>query len=312
MNIAICGVGGVGGYFGAKICRAKEILQANVYFIARGAHLNAIRKHGLTVRTSAEGIISCRPTLAAADIDELPPLDACLICVKGYDLKELVRSLGSRVSERTEVVPLLNGIDVYDRVREVLPKANVLPACVFIGTHIVEPGIISQDGGACRILFGRAPGETARDTPVFLRIFKKSSINNEWRDDIYPSLWSKFVFIAAFGLVTACFDKTLGQVMESAELSSRVRAVMGEILALATAQGVGLPASTLEDSYRKGSDFPSSTKTSFQRDVEVLDKPDERDLFSGTILRLGKQLGIATPNTDELSAILSRRKSPKA
>ena len=156
MNIAILGVGGVGGYFGAKICRAKEALQADVYFVARGAHLKAIQDNGLTVRTSSEGIIHCHPTLATSNIDELPSLDACLICVKSYDLNELTKRLTSKVSDGTEIVPLLNGIDIYDRIRANIHTGNVYPACVFIGTHIDEPGVISQDGGACKILFGKA------------------------------------------------------------------------------------------------------------------------------------------------------------
>lgn len=312
MNIAICGIGGVGGYFGTKICRAKETLQANVYFIARGAHLKAIQKNGLTVRTSSEGILHCRPTLATSDIDELPSLDACLVCVKSYDLKELTKHLRSKVSDRAEIVPLLNGIDIYDRIREELHTANVLPACVFIGTHIEEPGVISQDGGACKIVFGKASSETPTDAPIMVRIFRESSIKSEWHDDIYPSIWSKYIFIASFGLVTACFNKTLGQMMESGELSSMVCSIMNEILALATAKGIRLPASIVEDSYRKGHDFPSNTKTSFQRDFEALDRPDERDLFGGTILRLGKQLDVATPHVDELYKMINRRKQPRS
>jgi 2-dehydropantoate 2-reductase len=78
LNIAVFGVGGVGGYFGVKIRRAMEALQANVYFVARGSHLKAIQNDGLTVRTFSEGIISCRPALATADIEELPSIDACL------------------------------------------------------------------------------------------------------------------------------------------------------------------------------------------------------------------------------------------
>jgi 2-dehydropantoate 2-reductase len=308
LNIAILGVGGVGGYFGAKICRAKESLGASVYFVARGAHLKAIQDRGLTVRTSSEGVIRCRPTLATSEIDELPPIDACLICVKSYDLSEITRRLSSRVSGRTEVVPLLNGIDVYDRIRENMRNTHVYPACVFIGTHVQEPGVISQDGGACKILFGKAPQDATMDVPMMQRVFGKSSIDSEWIEDITPPLWSKFVFIAAFGLVTACFDKTLGQVMGSAELSAMVRAIMNEILAVATAKGVRLPDSIVEDSYQKGRSFPSSTKTSFQRDFEAPDRLDERDLFGGATIRLGGELGVATPRVLELYQMLNSRK----
>lgn len=311
MNIAILGVGGVGGYFGAKICGAREALGAEVYFVARGTHLEAIRDRGLTVRTSSEGELRCRPTLATADIGELPPLDACLVCVKSYDLAAVVRRLAAKISERTEIVPLLNGIDIRDRIREALPHAKVYPACAYIATHRAEPGLVVQEGGACRILFGRDGGEPVGNRPAMAEVFRRSSITSEWHEDIRPALWTKFMFIAPFGMVTACFDRTLGEVMASEELGAMVRAVMSEIRALAAAGGIALSDSIAEDSYRKGGDFPPTARTSFQRDVAVADRPDERDLFGGTIIRLGERYGVATPKTRELQAAIDARKPPR-
>jgi 2-dehydropantoate 2-reductase len=311
MNIAIIGVGGVGGYFGAKICRAREALGAEVYFVARGAHLQAIRDRGLTVRTSSEGELRCRPTLATAEIEELPPLDACLVCVKSYDLAAVMGHLAAKVSERTEIVPLLNGIDIRDRIRGALPQARVYPACAYIATHKAEPGLVVQEGGACRILFGRDGGEPAGNPPAMAEVFRASSIVSEWHEDIRPAIWTKFVFIASFGLVTACFGATLGEVMASGEWSAMVRAVMSEIRALAAASGVGLPDAIVEDSYRKGHEFPPTTRTSFQRDVEDPGRPDERDLFGGTIVRLSERYGVPTPRTRELQRLIDGRKPPQ-
>jgi 2-dehydropantoate 2-reductase len=101
---------------------------------------------------------------------------------------------------------------------------------------------------------------------------------------------------------------TLGQVMAFDELSSNVRSIMKEILALATAKCISLPVSIVEDFCQKGNDLPPNTKTSFQRDFEALDRPDERDLFGGAIIRLGKQLDIATPSTHELYEMINHRK----
>jgi len=310
MNIAILGVGGVGGYFGTKICRAREALGTEVFFVARGAHLEAIRKSGLTVRTSSEGELRCRPTLATADIDELPPLDACLVCVKSYDLAAVTRRLVAKISERTEIVPLLNGVDIEDRIRGTLPRALIHPGCVFIATHVEKPGLVVQDGGPRRILYGRTRGGTGRAS-LLAGVFERSSINSEWHENIRPAIWTKFMFIAPFGMVTACFDRTLGEVMASEEWSAMVRAVMSEIRALAAAGGIALPDSIVEDSYRKGGDFPPTARTSFQRDVAVADRPDERDLFGGTIMRLGERYGVATPKTCELQAAIDARKPPR-
>jgi len=308
MNIGIIGVGGVGGYFGGKICKLVPRKDADIFFVARGRHLDAIRKNGLCVSTATEGEWVCSPTLATDRIEELPVLDVCLLCVKSYDLKDAVSRLGDNVSPSTLIVPLLNGIDIYERIREDLRAAQVLPACVYVGTHIEAYGKVAQKGGACKIFLGKDPrAHGPAPNPVF-DLFRTGRISYEWLEDVYPEIWGKFVFIAAFGLVTAGFDKTIGQVMESAALSGYVLSVMNEVVQLAGKAGVILPETIVADSYQKGGNFPYETKTSFQRDVESTDKPDERDLFGGTILRLGKRLDVDTPSTKELWDLLSRRK----
>jgi len=308
MNIGIIGVGGVGGYFGGKICRQAAALGANIFFVARGKHLEAIRENGLHVGTAAEGKWVCRPTFATDRIEELPVLDICLLCVKSYDLQTTVARLVGLVSEATLIIPLLNGIDIYERIREKLHTAQVLPACVYVGTKIEAYGKVIQTGGACKILLGPDPQIPGFVPDPLLSLFQKSNIKYEWFVDAYPAIWGKYIFIAAFGLVTATFDKTLGEIMESEKLSNYVLSIMREVALLAEKSGVALPETIVDDSYRTGKNFPYETKTSFQRDVESPDKPDERDLFGGTILRLGRRLDIATPTTRELWGLLDKRK----
>ncbi len=311
MHIGIIGAGGVGGYFGAKLCRHN----ADVSFIARGDHLRAIRKNGITVRTSSEGVIACRPSIVTDDVSDLPPLDVCLICVKSYDLTPILGKLNRVVHESTIMIPLLNGIDICDRVRAIIQTGIVLPACVYIGTHIVEPGVVSQEGGACKILFGPDPEHPDASMETISTLFDRSRVKYDRLNDGYPAVWTKFIFIASFGLVTGCFSKTLGQVMESEELSGYVRSIMEEIHALARAKGILLPETIVSDSYKKGNDFPFETKTSFQRDFEIRDKNDERDLFAGTIIRMGEKLQIQTPVVQEISDRINEQKpggNPKA
>ena len=308
MNIGIIGVGGVGGYFGGKICQFAPKQGGQVYFVARGKHLDEILKRGLYVSTSAEGEWVCHPTLATDHIDELPELDVCLLCVKSYDLENVVTQLKGKVSDTTLIVPLLNGIDIYERIRESLNTGKVFPACVYVGTHIETYGKVTQTGGACKILLGKDPQTAAFVPHRLFELFDTSRIKYEWLDDVYTEIWAKFVFIAAFGLVTASFDKTLGQVMESSRLSDYVLSIMHEIVALSRKKGIRLPETIITDVYQKGTDFPYETKTSFQRDFERLDKPDERDLFGGVILRLGQRLEFKTPVTEEVWGILNRRK----
>jgi 2-dehydropantoate 2-reductase len=308
MNIAIIGLGGVGGYFGGKICKQTSMAGVNVFFVARGKHLDEIRKNGLRVSAATEGEWVCSPTLATDRIEELPVLDICLLCVKSYDLRNAVSRLCHKVSGSALLVPLLNGIDVYERIREDLHTARVLPACVYMSSQIETYGKVTQKGGACKILLGADPHVPGPVPDQLFGLFKASTIKYEWFVDVSPEIWGKYVFISPFGLVTAAFDKTIGQVMESSALSKYVLSVMGEIVQLSKEMGVALPETIIADSYQKGSGFPYETKTSFQLDFEAMNRLDERDLFGGAILRLGKRLGIDTPVTRELWDMLNLRK----
>lgn len=308
VRIGVIGVGGVGGYFGGKLCRSLSAEEGEVYFVARGRHLEEIRRNGLCVSTSDEGQWHCRPAIATDRIDDLPPLDICLVCVKSYDLHAVLKGLVDRLKESTLVVPLLNGIDIYERMRNEVSVATIFPACVYVGTHIETYGKVTQNGGACKILFGKDPqypGFVPRD---LFGLFDKSSIKYAWVEDVYREIWTKYIFIAAFGLVSAAYDATLGKIMESQELSGYVRSIMGEIAALSEKKGIGLAGTIVGDTFGRGRDFPYETKTSFQRDFERMDKPDERDLFGGTIIRLGEAAGVDTPATRQLHELLNRRK----
>ena len=153
-------MGGVGGYFGGKLCRLQSS-GISVSFIARGDHLRAIQECGLLLSSEDEGELVCKPALVTDDFESLPRLDLCLICVKEFDLSSILSRLEPVTGEETIFLPLLNGVDVYSRIRTVIKKGIVLPACVYVGTHIERPGKVSQKGGACKILFGPDPQRSA-------------------------------------------------------------------------------------------------------------------------------------------------------
>jgi len=306
-TIGVIGVGGVGGYFGGKLTALISTQSADVYFVARGQHLAAIQEQGLLLSTD-EGDCVCKPTLATDRVAALPQLDICLVCVKSYDLRAVLAQLQPKLHEKSIILPLLNGVDIYDRVKEAIPSAAVLPACVYIGTHIEAAGKVTQRGGACTILMGpdpRAPERVLQ--PLFIAL-ADSGIKYQWFDDVAPAIWTKYLFIAAFGLVGAAYDKTLGQIVQSPHLNGLVQSVMGEIEAIAKKKHIALPDTIVADSLKKGGQFAFETKTSFQRDVEQRDKPDERDLFSDTIIGLGTALGIDTPITQSLSLRINQIK----
>lgn len=307
MNIAIIGIGGVGGYFGGKIAKlAEKDGNLKVFFIARGEHLTAIIQNGL-ILDSTEGITTCRPTMATDRIEDLPILDICLICVKGYDLADAVKRLAPKITDKTIILPLLNGVDIYERIRAVIKNGIVLPSCVYVGTHISKPGTVFQRGGEASIIFGNYPlHDEGPDRLV--EILAKAGIQYKWTSDPDVEIWSKFVFIASFGLVTTNYNKTIGEVMALDELAGYTRAIMAEITAIAGKKNIMVPRTLIEDTFAKAKTFPFETKTSFQRDFEKAGKKDERDQFGGAIIRMGLQTGVKTPVAERIYASIQAKK----
>lgn len=311
MNVGVIGVGGVGGYFGGKLAKFMEqdaSHYSKVYFVARNKHLEEIRRSGLILST-AEGDQICRPTLATADFKDLPALDLCLLCVKSYDLNSALKSVKDKIKDETEIIPLLNGVDIYERIRKIIPKGIVYPSCVYVGTRIEKPGKVAQNGGSCRIFLGKDPQQPHLLPQRTLDLFDASKVKYTWCDDIYQEIWSKYIFIAAYGMVTASENQTLGQIMETEDLSNMVICIMGEVAAIAKKQGIRLSADIVQESFKKAKSFPFYTKTSFQWDFEKKDKPDERDLFGDTIIRLGEFFGVETPTAKMVNDKLWKIKS---
>jgi 2-dehydropantoate 2-reductase len=298
-RVCIYGTGGVGGYYGGKIAEAfqKDKSGREIYFIARGDHLKALQQQGITVKTP-ERTIRAEPAKATQYFDEIPAPDLILLCTKSLDLVSAVESIKAKTTEQTVIIPLLNGMDIYQRIRSCLEAGIVLPACVYLGTHIAAPGVIEQSGGNGIILSGPDPRFPSYDAGNVRLFFKEQGIGFEWNESPYPAIWEKFIFIAAFGLVTAYSGKTLGEVTGNEKLNDKVRGIMQEIVSIAAKKGVKLPDDMVERSIKKAGNFPQDAKTSFQRDVELWPKPNEGDLYGGAILREGAALGIPTPYTE--------------
>lgn len=309
-RIGVIGVGGVGGYFGAKLCRLLETEpDLELVFLARGSHLDQIRSNGLRVMAEGEPEYTVHPTLATDKISTMGPLDLVLLCVKDFDLDRVLSELSECIQPSTLILPLLNGVDVAARIREKIHSGIVFPGCVYIGTHIQQAGVIEQKGGVCKIFLGPDPEHPDFEPNELKELFVAAGIKHEWKEGVQSDIWQKFIFIAGYGIVTATFDKTLGEVLGDPGLKGEVRQIMQEATNLANGLGISLDTSIVEQSIEKGFQFPPETKTSFQRDFENPDKPDERRLFAGAIIEIGKRLGIDTPCTRRLYQVINDRKS---
>jgi 2-dehydropantoate 2-reductase len=309
-DIVVFGLGGVGGFFGGKIaCRLdrEKDETRGVFFVARGPHLEKIRKDGLVLNTADGNQMVCRPALATDNMEDIPRLDLCLICVKSYDLEGALRALGPKVGDDTVLLPLLNGVDVYERVKAGLSRGIVLPATVYVGTHIERPGVVTQQGGEGIILLGKDPCFPDFNPGRVTDFLSLMEIKFKWIDDPFPAIWEKYVFIAAFGLVTACSGKTLGEVASDSEWRKQTEGVMREIVRIAERRQIALPAGIVGDSLEKANNFPYETRTSYQRDIETKGNLNEGDLFGRTILRMGLELKVPTPVTRSLYSKIERR-----
>jgi 2-dehydropantoate 2-reductase len=286
MKIAVLGLGGVGGYFGGKVAlKYAGSAEHRVVFIARGAHLAAIRKD-----------------LATDDPGAAGPCDLVLVCVKEYALEEAAAGIAPLLHADTVVLPLLNGVDIAGRLRDTLPRGVVLSGCVYISAFIEAFGIVRQVGGTCQLFFGPDDGKAGAFRPLEV-LLKNAGIKAELTDRIGVHLWTKYLFVSPMAGVTSLMAKPFGAVMVDEKGRAMVRGLMEEIARLAQAGGIVLPGDSVEAALVKVARFPYETKSSMQLDHEKGGRT-EVDLFIGYAVRAGRALGVPVPLHEKLYAAL--------
>ncbi len=301
MNICFYGVGGVGGYYGTLMAAYfNKTGRGKSTFIARGKHKDAILANGLRLKKDGgKEEIRVRPDVCTDTVEGLPVFDIVVVSVKGYDLEGVAQRLDRIVDADSIILPLLNGADIYERMRSHVSKGYLLPACVYLGTHIESPGIIFQKGGSRQIAVGKDPLYPEFYPEKLIDLFTQAGILIRFFEDVNVEIWTKYIFIAAFALVTATYDKTIGEVAADKTLGRLVKNMMQEMASIAAALNISLPGDIVDTSFSKAGQFAFETKTSFQRDVETRGRQSEWDLFGGTVLRYGEKFNIPVPHTRE-------------
>nr|WP_319392851.1 2-dehydropantoate 2-reductase [uncultured Desulfobacter sp.] len=299
MNICFYGVGGVGGYYGSLMTKYfNQTGEGNIYFIARGKHKDAIIDKGLLLKKEGgKEKLLIKPHVCTDTVNDLPICNIVVVSVKGYDLENVTNEIDKITDENSIILPLLNGADIYDRMRQHLKKGYLLPACLYLGTHIESPGIIFQKGGSGQISVGKDPLNPEFYPDKLMKIFKNAEILINFFDDVNIEIWTKYIFIASFALVTATYNKTIGEVATDRELGVLIKNIMQEISLIAAALNIELPSDIVETSFSKAGQFPFETKTSFQRDVEMKGIQSEWDLFGGTVIRYAEKFNISADST---------------
>lgn len=309
-TIWVVGIGGVGGYFGG--CMAHALHKANdarrVYFVARGQHLQEIRENGLILQRNDDTLI-CKPAGASDDMSSFPRPDLCLVCVKSYDLEATVQGLNPFIGDDTVIVPLLNGLDIFERARKCLDKGIVLPACVYITSYIEKPGKVVQNGPNKQVILGSSPYHPDFDPGELLSFVGDMGLDFKWVDEPFAAIWQKYLLVGSFALVTAAYGMSFGEVLDNLDGKRDVSEVMKEIIQLGKKQGINLDIALIDQVIATISGAPYDARSSFQRDLEQGRGKAEEDIFGTAVIRMGKELQVPTPVSEKLVRRIEMRYS---
>jgi 2-dehydropantoate 2-reductase len=298
VRIAVLGSGGIGGYLGALLAGTGH----DVVLIARGAHLEAMQRAGLTVRTPAGE--STLPVTATADTGAVGPVDLVLFCVKSYDTEPAAQALKPLIGRDTAVLTFQNGVDSVDAIASVVGHDTVLAGVVYVATQLVGPGVILRTGAEARIAFGEPRGALTERVRRLGDVFTRSRIPNEISTDIQRALWEKFLFIAAVGGVTALARSPIGPILPSSEGRILLTASASEIVAVAHAVGVRFPANAVDAVLTQAATVPPHWRSSMARDLED-GRRLEVEALSGAVVRRGREHGVPTPVHQAIAACLA-------
>jgi 2-dehydropantoate 2-reductase len=289
MRIAVVGAGGVGGGFGAALAKAG----ADVTFIARGAHLAAMKAKGLRIE-GGRGETHLAPTQATDDPASVGPVDIVLFCVKLWDVESAGKRIKPLVGADTAVVPLQNGIDAPERLIPILGEEAVMGGVAQISASIVEAGVVRQVGTFMRMVFGEFDGRKSRRGEDLLALCLKAGFEATLSEQILTELWMKFILLATNASVMSLTRQPIGKLRDDPDMRPQFIAAYNEVIEVGRARGVNLPADTLDRMLAFNAGAPPAMKASMALDLERGNRI-ELPWLGGKVVELGRQLGVATP-----------------
>ena len=301
----------MGGYFGAKLARAGQ----DVTFIARGAHLEAIRQRGLEVQSAKLGDFTVRAG-AESDTSKIGPVDVAIVAVKAYDNPTALPLLTPLIGPDTVVLTLQNGVDSVDDVAAVVGAGRVLGGTTYVATALEGPGLIVQTGVHRSIIFGEVfgvspeasakAGDTSRITPrvqTIADVMAAADIHVTPVADARVPIWDKFVYLVAFSGFTGASRLAIGHIWKYPHVQDLFYACSREIAAVAAAEGVTISANRFETLREYMQNLPPTTRSSLLIDLEQ-GKRIEVEALQGAAVRRAKKHGVPVPIVSTLYALL--------
>ena len=289
MRIAVMGSGGVGGFFGARLVRGG----ADVTFIARGAHLAAIRERGLAIESTEESLHLPKVSVTD-DPATIGPVDLVMFGVKLWDTEAAARSLLPIMGPDTALISFQNGVQKDDMLRPIVGEAALIGGVAYVGTNISRPGVIAQKGPMQRLVFGEYDGRRSQRVEAFLAACLRGGINAEISPDIRREIWQKFVFLAGMAAVTASTRRPLGPVRSNPTTRQFFLDLMREVVAVGQAHGVAIPDDFAEQRLAFADTLHPDMSASMHHDLEQ-GRPLELQWLSGGVVDLGSKVGVPTP-----------------
>jgi 2-dehydropantoate 2-reductase len=297
MRIAVFGAGSVGSYFGGRLARAG----AEVHLLARGAHLDALRERGLRVRSVRGDFEVALP--ATDDPAEVGPVDVVLFCVKSYDTDVAARELSPLMHGETAILSLQNGVDNEEKIAAAVGSERVMGGVAFIFASVAEPGVIVDDGGPGSLVFGELDGSRRDRGARFLGLCEEAGVPAELVPDIRARLWEKFAFICAQAGITACTRRPIGEIRAQPEAWMMFRRIVGEVVALAGAEGVELPDGANDRIAGFARSLEATSYSSLYHDL-VAGRRMELEALHGLVVRRAREHGLDAPMCEAVYALL--------
>ena len=302
MRFIVIGAGGIGAYFGGELARAGH----DVTLFARGAHLDALRRKGLTVRAAdGEFVVSVGATDVIAD---LPPADVALVTVKSYSLGDVAPVVKAAADRGADIVPLLNGVTAADELIAVgIPRERVLGGLARVSAVRTEPGVVERRSAFRSIVVGELGGGQSERTAAIARALATAGIEARASDNMDVELWQKFVFITAMAAVCGLARTSIGPVRDAPGGRRFIERAVNEVVAVARARGIRVPDDEGPRTCAFIETLPAAMTPSFLLDLQG-GGPTELDTLSGAVSRFAAEAGIETPVHDTALAALGVRR----
>jgi len=300
MKIAIMGSGGVGGFYGGRLANTG----CEVHFVARGAHLAAMREHGLTIENKEQGDIHVAKVNVTDDPATIGVADVVIIAVKLKDTEAAALAVKSIVGPHTALLSLQNGVVKDDILRKHYPAAQIMGGVAYVATHVARPGVILQVGAMQRIVFGEYDGKRSARAEALLAALLHAGIKAELSDDIRRTLWEKYTFLVGLSGTTTTMRSTIGPIRSNPRTRAFLYELFKEVVAVGRAHGVALPADFADDRLKFGDSVPATMTSSMHHDLER-GNPLEVEWLAGGVVTLGAAVGVPTPANRAVWALLA-------